>query len=252
MHNDLERSLRALADHIELPPERDLSGPVLAALESGPAPRPRWWARPAVALAALVVVATTATLILSAPAREAVADLLGIGGVRIEFGERGGTQEPLGPGDELDLGEPTSLDAARRELAIRVPDLLGDPDAVYIDRDVVTRVTLAYEPGAGIPESEDTGVGVLVTEFRSSIDEGYLKKLTAEDVEVRFVTVDGRSAYWIEGRHELLLVDPSGAVVPDGGRLAGNTLIWEIDGVTLRLEADIDLETALEIAGSVD
>jgi len=251
MNNDLERSLRALADHIEMPPERDLSSRVTAALKAAPQPRRPWWARPAFAVTALVVLGAGATLVLSASAREAVADLLGIGGVRIEFGEPDDTPAPLRPGEELDLGEATTLDEARKGLPIRVPASLGAPDAVYVDRTTGTRVSLVYEPEPGVPESEETGVGVLLTQFRSTLEEGLFKKLVDQGVKVRFVTVGGRSAYWIEGRHELLVVDSFGDIVPDTARLAGNTLIWEVDGITLRLEADIGLRQALEIAESV-
>ena len=250
MHNDLERSLRALSGHVEMPAERDLSAGVLAALERAPSPRP-WWSRPAFALAGLVIVAGASTLVLSSGAREAVADLLGIGGVQVEFTEPDESPAPLRPGAALELGEATTLAEARSVLDVGVPSELGEPDAVYVDRDTEARVSLVYEPRPGIPEAEETGVGLLLTQFRSTLDEGLFKKLLDQDVRVRFVSVAGHEAYWIEGQHELLLVDRFGNVVPDTARLAGNTLIWEVDGITLRLEADIDLVEALRIAESV-
>lgn len=251
MHSDLERSLRSLADHVEMPPERDLSSAVLVEIRSASKRRRPWWGRPTVALAALLLLAGAATLIVSAPAREAIADLLGIGGVQVEFDERDETPAPLRPGAELDLGDPTTLEEARTDLAVAVPVLLGEPDAVYIDRSTETRVSLVYEPRPGIPAAEETGVGVLLAQFPSTLDEGLFKKLIDQDVDVDFVRVGDHEAYWIEGQHELLLLDGSGNIVPDTARLAGNTLIWEVNGITLRLEADIGLRRALEIAESV-
>ena len=251
MHNDLERSLRALSGYVEMPVERDLSAGVLASLEAAPAPRRSWWSRPAFALAALAILAGAATLVLSAPAREAVADLLGIGGVQVEFTEPDETPAPLRPGAALELGEAITLEEARGLLPIGVPEDLGEPAAVYLDRDTEARVSLVYEPRPGIPEAEETGVGVLLTQFRSTLDEGLFKKLVDTGVRVSYVNVAGNNAYWIEGQHELLLVDRFGNVVPDTARLAGNTLIWEVDGITLRLEADIGLRKALEIAESI-
>ena len=251
MPNDLERSLRALSGYVEMPAERDLSAGVLASLGAAPAPRRPWWGRPAFALAAIVILAAAATLALSAPAREAVADLLGIGGVSVEFSEPDETGAPLRPGAALDLGEETTLEEARGELDVGVPSELGQPDAVYVDRDAEARVSLVYGPRPGIPEAEETGVGVLLTQFRSTLDAGLFKKLLDQGVEVSFESVGGNEAYWIEGQHELLLVDDSGNIVPDTARLAGNTLIWVMDGITVRLEADISLTKALQIAGSV-
>lgn len=252
MHNDLERSLRALAGYVEFPPDADLSTGVISALNAAERPRRSWWSRPAFTVASLLVLATAGTLVLSAPAREAVADFLGIGGVRIEFTEPNDTRPtPLEPGGDLDLGRPTTLAAARDHLPIGIPAMLGQPDAVFLDELTEERVSLVYAPRPGIPESEETGVGALLTQFRSTLDQGLFKKLLDQGVELRFVSVNGMPAYWVEGEHELLLLDEEGNVVPDTARLAGNTLIWEVGGITLRLEADISLTRALEIAESV-
>jgi len=44
--------------------------------------------------------------------------------------------------------------------------------------------------------------------------------------------------------------DASGIIQTETLRLAGNTLIWEQDGVTFRLEAQVSREDALRIAAS--
>jgi hypothetical protein len=49
----------------------------------------------------------------------------------------------------------------------------------------------------------------------------------------------------------VLFVAPDGNVRDDLGWLAGNTLLVEDDGVTLRIEADIDRTDAIELARSL-
>jgi hypothetical protein len=61
---------------------------------------------------------------------------------------------------------------------------------------------------------------------------------------VEYVQVDGEPGIWIGGRHALYL--PGGPPVA-----AGHALIWQHGLVTLRLEAAVGRDQALEIARSV-
>ena len=45
-------------------------------------------------------------------------------------------------------------------------------------------------------------------------------------------------------------IDPSGNIVSDTLRLAGNTLVWVQDGVTIRLEAQVTRDRALQLAAT--
>ncbi|MEP7114113.1 MAG: hypothetical protein ABI862_12675, partial [Ilumatobacteraceae bacterium] len=59
------------------------------------------------------------------------------------------------------------------------------------------------------------------------------------------------TGYWIEGSpHQLMFVFGDN-VQDDTLRLATNTLLWQRGDRVYRLEADIDLATALRIARSV-
>jgi hypothetical protein len=65
------------------------------------------------------------------------------------------------------------------------------------------------------------------------------------------VTVNGGRGFWLEGApHQFFYRDPDGSVRPDTLRLAGNTLLWEQGGVTLRLEADLTRDQALRLAST--
>jgi hypothetical protein len=62
---------------------------------------------------------------------------------------------------------------------------------------------------------------------------------------------DRPGAFISGGSHGYLYVAPGGAVEQDRPLLAGPTLIWEQDGLVLRLEGDVDRATALRIARSM-
>ena len=77
-------------------------------------------------------------------------------------------------------------------------------------------------------------------------------KLLSMDTAVERVDVGDGAAYWLSGApHTIMFVGPDGEIAFEDVRLAGNVLLWQLDGRVLRLEADVDLETALELARSV-
>jgi hypothetical protein len=55
---------------------------------------------------------------------------------------------------------------------------------------------------------------------------------------------------WFEEPHEVVLLEPDGSRRTESAHLAGHTLIWLDDVTTLRLEGDLSLECAVEIAES--
>ena len=155
---------------------------------------------------------------------------------------------PLGHG--LDLGERVDPSQARAavDFAIRAPRELGPPNLVYLDG---SRIWLVYRARPGLPAAEETGVGLLVTEFRGSVDESLLKKVTMEGGTVTPIQVDGNRGYYVEGAHSLLFLDGSGNVIEERTRVAGNVLVWEEGGVTYRLESALGLGESVAIAGSM-
>ena len=63
----------------------------------------------------------------------------------------------------------------------------------------------------------------------------------------------GDLGFWLEGApHTVMFLDANGQIQEDSTRLAGNTLLWEEDGVSYRLEADLEMEEALKIARSME
>jgi hypothetical protein len=260
---DLERSLTELGAGIAWPAESDMSALVRARIEGHPPRRVRavsalrsGRARAFAYAAIVVALVATATLVTFPGVRTAVADFLGLGGVRIE---RGG---PLpSTSGELNLGERVSLTEAseRVDFDVVVPDAdaLGEPHAVYLDPAVSGgQVALTYEARPGLPAAPGTDLGALLTQFAGSrADEDVLKKVTTNDPGTTVVpaTIDGIQGLWISGEpHTIAYLEADGDVRTDTVRLAGNVLLWELEGVTLRLESRLSRSEAVTIAESMD
>ena len=102
------------------------------------------------------------------------------------------------------------------------------------------RVTLVYRGG-----------DVTLTELLGRTEPDLVRKLTPRSTPVRRVRVRGEPGLYIDGPHVVLFRDASGQIVEDRARRAGRVLLWQRGALLLRLEADVDVARALEIARSV-
>lgn len=244
----MEAALADLAAAIEWPRTPPLGTSVGAAIRAG-APRTAGW-RPA--RRALVLGILAAILIAGLAAAVGIA----LGGLRIlDSGDPPGS--PLAPElvAERGLGERTTLDRAIAELdGLLVPTdpALGTPDHVYYDAGT-DAVALAWTDRPGLPADPESGLGVVVTQFRADIGPQTFEKLLNEGVAVEQVVVGDTTGYWIEGgQHFFYFRDANGEVVDSTIRLVGTTLMWEQDGYTVRIEGAPDLEAAKRIAESME
>jgi hypothetical protein len=121
---------------------------------------------------------------------------------------------------------------------------LGAPDAIYAGDGLPRRVSLVYLARPGLPNGK-AGVGALLDEISGGDGLVFVEKLVAGRVPITRVNVNGARGYFIGGAHALQLPDE---LRP---RLAGNTLVWERDAVTYRLETALGLRRALALARSV-
>lgn len=234
----LEYELRALSASA-FPEAPSLVDGVMAGITGRRSPRRRWLAAVAVA-AALVAVA----LVLPAP-REALARLLGIGGVAIEhvaeydLPEVASTGEPLGR--EVEQDDVAGIVG----FAPRLPNVAGLTNPVaYVRTDVAGGlVSLVYR-------NEGEGAGLVITQFPTA-GEVAIKQLP-EEAEFREVTLaGGRRAFWIEGTHSIAFFGADGTLREDSARLVGNTLVWQDGGLTFRIESGLALSEVLTIAASI-
>jgi hypothetical protein len=223
---DLERNLVALAPYIDLPAERDLVPAVRARLRQ-PSRRHVPWRR-AAAIAALVLVVGLAATMAVPDARTAVLRFLGIQGatvIRVDELPPAATALP-------EFGESVGIAEAERVVGFRPLLIDGrQPDAVRINRFSPFFIVLLYgEPGVRLRLTEMVG--------------GAIEKYALTEQQVERVEVDGEPGIWVEGRH--VVYEPLG--LP---RLSGNVILWEHEGLTLRLEGRFTKEQALDLARSV-
>lgn len=231
---DLEAALADLSQSLEFPAAPDVSANVIARI----APRPRL-SRRVVLVAAAAVIAIVAPLIVSPGAREAVADLLGLGRIDIEIGAE--APEPTTTAPDLGLGHEIRLDDAIERFGdFEFPRVLGEPDAVFLS-DFGDITALVYEPRAGLPEIGDTNAGLIF--FRLS--GGSLQKSLGPGGAVREVEVNGHDGLWARGTEHRLGFE--GSV-----RVSGNALIWQDGDITYRIESLLSLRATLEVARSVE
>ena len=139
------------------------------------------------------------------------------------------------PGRALISGSRATLDELRAsEAPVLVPDALDDPDATYLTRlpDGSEAASLLYADGP-----------VLVQTFRARATP-FIEKTIGSGAPLERLTVDGATAYWIEGAHGFAYsAGTDGAY--DDQRLAGNTLLVDrADGVLLRIEGALSRERA--------
>ena len=252
--DELETTLVDIGRHLRYPTAARLSARVRARIERPRTIRERWSLpafAPAFATAAILLIVVA----LGSPGvRAAASEFLRLRGVEIfpvpSVPAVTGAPTLALPGDRV------SLDEARRRVrfSLTVPTAaeLGAADDVYVETSPTgDRVTLVYRVRAGVLVSKEVGVSALVVEFRGALDEILLGKATGPETKVQQVTVNGGRGFWLEGvPHQFFYREPDGSVRPDTLRLAGNTLLWEQGGVTLRLEANVTRDQALRIASS--
>lgn len=220
----LGTALIDLGAHVAVP-EHSLWPGVQARLDERAPSRAAW---PVWAVAAAVIAVVVAVAIVSiAPARHAVADLLGIGATEVQHVARL-------PGTEASTPLPSTGDRAAldRRLShdhLMAPDtaLAGVPVAWLVDPSGETVVAyhdvrLSQRPLGGATPSV---------------------KRYAGGAGVQFVRVGDEPAVYVGGEHTRTI----------GGHTfrSGSALIWDADGVELRLEGDLPLQQMLHIAGSV-
>jgi hypothetical protein len=257
MISDLEQRLADLGPRVDFPPTPQLAAMVRPRLAEPPR-------RPIIKRGAVVAAAVVAILGLALgvpPVRTAIAHWLGIQGIVISpvpslspIPTPHPASSSSGLGSNLDLGHLSTLEIAARTAGFQVvvPQAPGAPDAVYVRSDLGPVVTLTYAPRTGLLPSGQTGVGLLITEFRGATDPMLMQKFVSADTTITPVTVDGGSGFWLDGApHQLAYDLPDGSVAPDTLRLAGPTLVFERGDITIRVEGDLTETQALTIAHSL-
>ena len=255
---ELEGALRNLRATYPYPPTPDLSSRVRLRISAPPARPPRrleLWRDPRrlALVAAVLLVLVGAAALVNPATRDAIAHFFHVPGVIVN---RVPSPAPsVSSPTSLYLGRLTTLEPAQAAVTfpIAIPPALGTPDAVYIATGPPGgEVALAYAPRPGIPLVKETGLGVLITEFRGDLFPGFITKDVGPGTTMEQTSVHGDPGWWIAGEpHTIVIQGSGGNGQPEILRLAANTLIWEHAGVTYRIESRLSKADALRMAAGM-
>jgi hypothetical protein len=253
----LGRALSSLSDHVAWPSPPEVAPEVVRII----------WDReqhPALARSRLSLPSRRRTLVLVIVAILLVAGaaiaaklVIDLGALAVELVPGRPTSLPSLTPVGADLGRPVTLEEATDIAGFTpfVPTALGPPDRVWIDQAVTSfetsdrsiRVVMAWRPNADLPRIHATRWGAVLMEFDGDANVA-TKLVYAETGSLRRALVDGRTAFWTTGQHELDLLGP------DGLRrylVTGNVLLWDEAGMTARLETALGKHAAIAVAESI-
>jgi hypothetical protein len=242
------RALTVLSSELAYPATPSMRSAVTARLENERAagarpafPRRALWSRRRVLV--LATIGLLAALALAAAARFAIGAIE----IRVQPGVTpSASLPPVQPdalGDPVPAGEAFTLAGFEPSLpsgpapdeAYVVDSLFGDPGLL-----------LAWRPSATYPALPGTDWGLVLMAFQG--DEETVVKTVQAFEDVHEASVNGASASWIPVPHVLQIETERGSRTFS---VRGNVLIWEVDGITYRLETSLDRASALEIARSI-
>ncbi|MEX1168956.1 MAG: hypothetical protein WEE50_02315, partial [Chloroflexota bacterium] len=218
---------------------------------------PRWWLPGARSARRALVLALVALLAVAA-----IAGAVGLGlpGLRLILGETPPTSPPTlapateapgstspGPlgralrlGEALDPDDPESLDG-RAGFHVSLPDDpdLVPPDAAWIDDRKGGQVTILWATREGLPATSERDVGLLLGQFRGTMDFGYFNKVISGGTVVEPVRVAGERGYWLSGDPHVFFWEGPDGLVDDPRRWVGDALLWSDGSITYRLETSL-------------
>lgn len=252
--DDLVRELSRLADDITFPPTPVFSFPVASSALGKRVPTipPIAWKAGLVAATLLI-----ASMLALPDARHALADWIGLSGIRIEIGDRPDDPPPTVTtiGGSLLLGEAATLEGAASAVEFELVAPSAGPEGVepevYLNHfEGAPVVSLLYPASNELPGIGETGVGLLLMQIDAAGNTSmFITKRASAESPPQPVTVDGAAGMWIQGG--VLMID-AGDPFWTYRRRSGNVLVWERGGITYRMESNLPRDDAIAIGESVE
>lgn len=268
---EFEDKLHALAQQLEYPRTPDIAGRVRARLYASPSPSGRGargegqlrFSAKAIAWSLTISLLLLSSILLIPPVRAAVIEFFQVGVVRIFPPTATPTAQTLpGTATPAISGTPTaplpsllpllesitgqiSLEEAQQTVGYPLllptyPAELGLPDRVYV-QEAEGYMTIFVWMDSGQSDR------VLMSLHFIPETSWAIKKMGPRYIQE--TTVNGQYAVWAEGTYPVLIRD--GRQVEHMRLVDGHVLIWDQDGLTYRLESDLDMEEAIQVAESL-
>jgi hypothetical protein len=231
--NDLERRLQELGREVVYPatPQFELSD------QRRPARLIRL--RPAALAFAIVCALVAGVLAFSPGARSAFLEIFRIRGATVERIET----LPKLQLQRVDFGERVTPDEATRRFGLRPLGLDREPDAIYLRPDGL----------ASAVYGDPAEPRLVLSQARGALFDGFIKKTGSGSTTIQSVTVDGEPGLFVDGAdHFIMFLDENGEISDEQTYLAGTVLLWNRGPLLMRLEGDLTLDEAVEIAESVE
>lgn len=243
-----EEKVRDIAGRMVFPPTPDIAGGVRDRIELQRRRRPM--AR--LAQPVLILLLVVLMLVLLVPGlRTRAFDWLRIGAVRIISESPSATStpspDPLQGYDVtpiasiLDWDNEISLAEARERVNFPIPTVpsLGVPDMVFYYELEESMIILVWEqPGQSPISLHLIGSRNRVFKYRAEVE---------TETEV-----NGRRAVWLTGPHQYEIMPRQGEEAVIQRYIHGSVLLWEVGGVTYRLEGELTLDEARMLAESLE
>lgn len=256
---DFETQVQTIARGMEYPPTPDIAGAVSTRLRASTQPRLANRIRAQSLVFALILLAS---LMLIPPVRAAVVEFIEIGIVRIFRSDPVPAPEqipltmtpltatPVSTLPSLiplldEMAGETTLNEAQEmvEYPILLPAYpadLGEPDRVFVqDADGLMTILVWIDPQN--PSRVQMSLH-MIPEGSWAIEKG-------APTFIRETKVNGQFAIWAVGPYPLRLFNDD---LQYRRMIDGQVLIWEADTITYRLETDLSLEEAIQIAESLE
>lgn len=251
--NEFEKQLIDISKGMDYPPTPDIAGFVSSRLPLARSPRliSKTWA-----WSLTIVLILISSLLLIPPARAAILEFIQIGIVRIFPQPIEPTAEatqtaipetptPISPLPFLEtIAGKTTLEDAQEQVTYPIllptyPVDIGEPDYVFVQNAEGNMTILVWLD----PQNPQA---VLLSLHFVPAGSWAIEKVRPTTLEE--TTVNGVRAIWTVGPYPLRFTDGD---LEFTRFINGNVLIWADDTVTYRLETDMSLEEAIQIAESL-
>jgi hypothetical protein len=242
-HEEWEMRIQKTSREFEFPATPNLANQVQRQLNPAARPLILWRA------VGLILVLLLAIVILVPEIRASVLEFLNIGAMQF-VNTTNLTPSPVATAVPtpslplLEFGRLVTLEEAQAAVTYPVPVPvepyeLGNPDLVYLQESQMPVVVLIWDEPVNLQTPQ------LMLYIFDSRDTFF--KFAPDDPE--FTTVNGSRAAWLRGPHLMEYMEQSGDLI--SREVMGNVLIWELGRLTYRLEGQLTLEEAIEIAESL-